>query len=242
MEAEMSGSEELSVASERFSNLSSGLMGVLADLSRIIRTSAEELGAIQSAVDLKKSELKRLHDIDVAAETLERLLESQRKQKENFEAQMESDRRAWEEEKTRRSQEREQEENAYAESLKMRRRSEEEEYKLTWELEKAHAQQQLEEELRLIQQESRLKQEAVEKNCMQRELALKEKELEWAQLVQELEQFMSKLTRRAQSRFADPLDSPMAEDLPQTAGSGEEQGNYEANAPQSEESQPSAHY
>jgi hypothetical protein len=187
--------EEFSVASERFSQLSSGVTEVLADLSRIVRTSAEYLDAVQSAIDLKKAELKRLHDIDVAAATLEQLLESQRKQKENFEAQMESERRAWEGEKMRLVQE----EFAYAESLKTQRQLEEEEYKRTWDAEKAKAQQQLEAELRLIQQENRLKQEAMERDLMRREMALKEKEIEWAQLIQELEQFMSKLTKRAQS-------------------------------------------
>jgi hypothetical protein len=188
--------EEFSIASERISNLSSGLMEVLADLERIIRASAEQLDAIQSAIDLKTSELKRLRNIDVAAETLEQLLESQCREKERFQARMESERRAWEEEKTRR----EQEEKAYTESLKAQRQLEEGEYRRTWNEEKLKAQQQFEEELRLIQQENKLKQEAVEKDLMERELVLKEKELEWAQLVQELEQFMSKLVMRTQPR------------------------------------------
>jgi len=188
--------EEFSFVSGRLSNLSSGLMEVLADLERIIRTSADQLAAIQAAVDLKEDELKRLHQIDAAAETLEQILESQRTQKENFEAQIESERRAWDEEKARRVQE----ENAYVERLNIQRQLEEEEYKRTLEEEKVKALQQLEEELRLIQQENRLKQEAIERDCVERELAMKEKELEWAQLIQELEQFMSKLTQRVQSR------------------------------------------
>lgn len=187
--------EEFSIASERISNLSSGLMEVLADLERIIRTSAEQLHAIQSAIGLKKGELKRLYDIEVVAETLEQLQESQRKKEESLEAQIKSERRAWEEEKTRR----EQEENAYVESLNARRQLEEEEYRRTWNEEKLRAQQQFEEELRLIQQENMLKQEAVQRDFMERELALREKELEWTQLIQELEQVMSKLAMRARS-------------------------------------------
>ena len=52
------------------------------------------------------------------------------------------------------------------------------------------------------QQQSLKKQQALERDCLERELALKEKELEWVQLIQELEQFMSKLTRRAQAQTA----------------------------------------
>ncbi len=64
------------------------------------------------------------------------------------------------------------------------------------------AQQKLEEELKAVQQESLEKQQALERDCLQRELILKEKELEWVQLIQELEQFMSKLTRRTQAHAA----------------------------------------
>jgi hypothetical protein len=227
--------KEMTAAAERFSHLSSGLNEVLGNLSRIVRTAAEQLDAIKAAVDLKKSELKRLHDIDAAAVKLEQLLEDHRKQKESFEAQMRNESRAWEEEKARQLEE----EKAYEETLKLQRQREEEEYKRAWEVEKARAQQQIEEEFRLIQQKNRLKQEAMERDYMQRELILKEKELEWVQLIQELEQFMSKLTRRAQSRAAVPMSPPQAEGLQETVRSGEEQGSGEPSTHQAEESQPS---
>jgi chromosome segregation ATPase len=170
--------EDLSTAIEHFSHLSSGMTKILSDLSRIVQGSAEQLKAIQSAVEVKKSELKSL------------------------EAQVESERRTREEEKMHQSQQ----ENEYVENLKIQRQREEEEYKRAWDLEKAKARQQLDEELRLIRQENRLKQEAIERDCLRREMALKEKEVEWVQLTQELEQFMSRLGRRIQSRTGQALD------------------------------------
>lgn len=164
--------EDFSAGIERFSHLSSDLTEVLLDLSRIVRNSAERLKEIQSAVEEKKSELTRLQ------------------------AQIESERRAYEEERMLRIEQ----EKEYAENLILQRQREEEEYRRVWSSEKARAQQQLEEDLRLIQEENRLKQEIAERELLQREMALKEKELEWVQLTQELDEFMSRLSKRVQPR------------------------------------------
>jgi hypothetical protein len=54
----------------------------------------------------------------------------------------------------------------------------------------------LAEELQSIQKKNQADQEALERDFLERDLHLKQKELEWMQLVQELEQFMSKLGNR----------------------------------------------
>jgi hypothetical protein len=54
----------------------------------------------------------------------------------------------------------------------------------------------LDEELRRIQLEKQEAHAAIEMSLQERDLLLKKKELEWGQLIQELEQFLYKLERR----------------------------------------------
>ena len=133
--------KDFSTAIEHFSHLSSDLTEVLLDLSRIVRISEEQLKEIQYSVELKKGELKSL------------------------DAQIESERRAGEEERMRWVRQ----ENEYAENLKTQRQHEEAEYRQALDSEKAKAQQQLKQELSLIEQENRLKHEAMERDFLQRE-------------------------------------------------------------------------
>jgi hypothetical protein len=187
--------EALSVQVERFSRLSSDMAKLLSELSQEAKKSLDQLNGIRLAVDLKKKELKTLNE---SAASLKQLIEDHRLQRENLDRLMEGQRRVWEEEKTRRAQQ----EREYLEDLKIQRQREEEEYRHMWAVEQLKAQQKLEEELRTIQQKSLEKQQALERDCLQREQTLKEKELEWIQLIQELEQFMSRLARHAQSPSA----------------------------------------
>jgi DNA repair exonuclease SbcCD ATPase subunit len=190
--------EKLAAEIERFSALSSELRDLLSGLSREIKISAEQLNRIRSAIDLKRKELNTLHGIEGTIAELERLNREHLQKKESLDRAIESQRALWEEEKTRRIQEHKE----YAENLQIRREREGEEYRQAWAAEKLKARQSLEEELKTIQQEALQKQQALERDCLERELALKEKELEWVQLIQELEQFMSKLIRRSQAQTA----------------------------------------
>jgi hypothetical protein len=210
-------SETIASEIEHFSRLSSELTELLSNISQKIANSEEQLRVIQSTVDLKTAELKRLHNIEAGAVALEQLAEDHRLQKEGFERVMDHQHRLWEEEKAQREREdreylenlkirREQEEREFGENLEIQRQREEQEFQRMWATEKSKARQQLEEELRAIEQNSREKQEAMERNCLERELLLKQKELEWVQLVQELEQFMSQLTKRIQSKAGSPRD------------------------------------
>jgi len=97
--------EKLSGEIERFSGLSIELTELLSRWSREIKASAEQLGRLVAAVDLKKKELNILNGIQESSAVLERLVQDQRQQKENFERQMEMQRAQWEEEKARRVQE-----------------------------------------------------------------------------------------------------------------------------------------
>ena len=204
--------EKLASEIERFSGISTELTKLLSRWSREAKSSAEQLGRLVAAVDLKKKELNILNGIQESSAVLERLVQDHRQQKESFERHMEIQRAQWEEEKARRVQE----EKQYQEGLQLRRQHDEDEYKQMWAAEKLKAQQKLEEELRVIQQESLQKQQALERDCLERELKLREKELEWVQLIQELEQFMSKLSRHTQAVVKENAAVPgLQEEQPQ---------------------------
>jgi hypothetical protein len=98
----------------------------------------------------------------------------------------------WEEEKSMRAQESQE----YFECLKAERQREEEEYRRQCAVEHSKAKRELEVELQSIKKKNQAYLEALEKSFLERDLHLKQKELEWVQLVQELEQFMSKLGKR----------------------------------------------
>lgn len=188
----------LSTGIERFSHLVSELTELLTSLLQNARNAIEQLDVTQSAVELKKKELQELHKIDAAAATLEQLMEEQRSRKEEFEGYMGNQRRLWEEEKARRTQE----EEEHFQNLKDQRHREEEEYERMWAAERMKAQQMLEEEIRTLQRQNEEKQRALERDWRERELALKGKETEWIRLIQELEQFLFNLSGRTQTQIA----------------------------------------
>jgi hypothetical protein len=186
--------KKLSVNIQRFSKLSSEMAELMSLLSQEIDASVEQLNRLHIAVDRKKKELNILEEIETSAAALELRSRDYLQQKENLEKLMENQRTLWEEERTRRMQE----EAEYLENLRVQRQREEEEYRVLWTAEKQKEKQKLEEELRILEQEGLQKQQAREKDCLERESNLKRKELEWTQLIQELEQLMIRLMRRAQ--------------------------------------------
>lgn len=192
------GAEKLSLKIERFSGLSSEIIALLTGLSQEISKSTEELKAVRSAVDLKRKELEALHETEKSATVLERQIEDLRRQKENLERLIADQRSGWEGEKLRRAHE----EKEYIENRKTVREREEEEYKKAWAAEQLKSRQMLEEELNAIRQRSQEAREAAERDFLNRELILTKKELEWRQLILELEQFLSKLARRTNPHIA----------------------------------------
>ena len=194
--APLMGAEELSLVIERFSGISSELTGILSRLAREVIISAEQLDRVRSAVDSKKKELQTLRGIEATAVALERLVLDRQRQKETLDRAIAAQRAVWEEEKANRAQE----EREYLENLRIRREREEEEYRQAWAAEKLRKQQKLEEELSAIHQENLQKQQEMERDYIERELRRKEKELEWVRLIEELEQFMSKLAQRAKAQ------------------------------------------
>jgi hypothetical protein len=213
--APLMSAEELALVIERFSGISSELTGILSRLAREVIISAEQLDRARSAVDSKKKELKTLHGIEATAVALERLALDRQQQKETLDRAIAAQRAVWEEGKANRAQE----EREYLENLRIRREREEEEYRQAWAAEKLRKQQRLEEELSAIHRENLQKQQEMERDYIERELRLKEKELEWVRLIEELEQFMSKLAQRAKAQIVTRSEPALKKEPYPTAAS-----------------------
>ena len=179
------GAEKFSLAVERFSILSSEMITLLMGLSQEINKSAEELNEVRSAVELKKRELATLSETVRMAEELARQTKELKRQQADLEARIADERRVWEMEKAERARE-------------------EEEHRQSLSAEHFRAQQELEEELRTIRQRNQEAQEEAEKEFAEREMLLKNKEVEWSQLINELDQFLSKLAQRTNPHSATP--------------------------------------
>ena len=177
---------------ERFSHLSSDLKDCLSGITRKIINSLNELKSIQQAAVQKKRELMDLYEIEASAAALKKLHEEHRLKQSEFENFMETQRRLWEEEKALK----EREDEEYRQSLISRRQQEDEDFKNRLAQEQSIIRQKLEEELGQIRRQSSEKQELQERDLIKREQALKEKELEWVKLIQELELFMARLMER----------------------------------------------
>ena len=154
-------------------------------------------------------------DVAVAAIAMKvghpvRWIEDRRLQIAELERLLESQRNAFDSEKSRL----EQEEKKYLENLEAERKREETVYRQRWTEEGLRAKQALETELRAFQQEKAEKQEALLREILEREQRIKHKEKEWDLLTGELEQFMSglaetacRLIQGAQSKTSAPDDS-----------------------------------
>jgi hypothetical protein len=241
MESELTA-ETLSAKTGKFSILSADIAKILSDLSIEVKRAFDQLQTLQSEVDLKKNELKMLHNLDVSAASLKQLIEDHRVQNENLERLRDSCRASWEEEKARFDRE----QKEYREAIQIQHQREEDEYRRRRAEEQLGAQQRLEADLEAAKQKCQRMQQALEKDCLEREQIIREKELQCSRLIQELEQFILKLNKRVkpqsdafsnlykktlpdQSKFAGVSES--AKNHPELYGESEEErfqtGSYD---------------
>ncbi len=188
--------EKISSQMERFSGLSSDMITLMSELSQEMKKAMDQLYAVRAEVDHKKRELKALYDMEKSAEELQRVIKNRRLQIADMDHHLESQRTAFEAEKSRR----EEEDRKYQEDLKAKRQHDEAEYQERWAAERLRAEQALEEELRALRQESMGKQETLNRDLQEREQRIRKQEKELDLFTQELEQFMSRLSGRAQSK------------------------------------------
>jgi colicin import membrane protein len=161
----------------------------LSDISARLAQEVERLATVRDAVSLERSELERLHKIDIAATSLDQLVQDYAREKERLEAEITAQRAAWEEES--RTAEREHKEQE--ESLRKARQREIDEYEYKKNLERKKAQDKYDEDLRLQEKKNKERQETLEKSWQQREAALKEQEQELVRLRKEVQDFPESL-------------------------------------------------
>jgi colicin import membrane protein len=167
---------------QKISALSLEVTRAMAGLATQISEEVQRLETVREAVALERGEIEKLHKIDIAATTLDQLVQDYARRKEQLEFEISSQRTAWEEE--RRQAEREQKEQ---EDL-LKKKS----------LERKKAQDKYDEERKLVERQNQEKQEALEKSWQQREAALKEKEDEWARWRKESEEFPQRIKQESE--------------------------------------------
>jgi len=177
----------------------------LSDISGKLLAEVEQLASVREAVNLERAELDRLHKIDVAATALDQLVQDHAREKERLEAEIASQRSAWEDE----SRDTERERKEQEESLKKSRAREIEEYEYKKALERKKAQDKYEEDQRLQEKKNKERQEALEKSWQQRETILKEQEQELLRLRKEAQELPE--TVKTESEKAAVLAAKAAE-------------------------------
>ena len=192
--------EGLSVegVAQSISALSVQISKALAEVSDNLIAEVQRLATIREAVALESEGLRRLHKIDIAATSLDQLVQDYDSKKEALETERSAERAAWDVE----GKARERAEKEYDENLKKQRQRETEEYEYKKALDRKKAQDKYDEETRALEKKNREKQEALERTWQEREGAIKEREEEYLRLQQEVGSFSPRLqveTERAKS-------------------------------------------
>ena len=180
---------------QKISGLGLEVSRSLAIISEKLSQEVELLASVREAVALERKELERLHKIDIAATALDQLVEDHARQKEDLEAEIATQRGAWEDETELTARERKEQE----ETLKKQRQREIEEYEYKKALERKKAQDKYEEDTRLRDKKNAEKQEAMDGDWLRRETALKEREADVARLLKEAEDFPARLQQETQA-------------------------------------------
>ena len=174
---------------QSISALSVQISKALAEVSDNLIAEVQRLATIREAVALEADGLQRLHKIDIAATSLDELVQEYDAKKQALEAEMSFGRGEWEAE----VKVRERAEKEYDENLKKQRQREIEEYEYKKTLDRKKMQDKYDEETRTLEKKTREKQETLEKSWQAREAGIKEREDEDLRLRQEVESFQSRL-------------------------------------------------
>jgi hypothetical protein len=200
-EAEVRGAVE-SVTIEgivqRISGLGLEVARALSDVSAKLTDETQLLASVREAVALERKELERLHKIDIAATALDQMVQDYTRERQQLEAEIAAQRRAWEQESDRVERERREQEEAF----KKQRQREIDDYEYKKNLERKKAQDKYDEDVRQVEKKNAEKQETLEKSWKQREAALKEQEEELSRLHKESADFPARLQKEAAAAAA----------------------------------------
>ena len=200
--AEIRGAVE-SVSVESVAKQIAGLNGevsrTLIDLSEKLTAEVDLLTQLRDAVQLERQELERLHKIDIAATSLEQLIQDHAQEQERLEAEIQARRTEWEQEARATERERKEAEEA----LRKQRQRENDDYEYRKQLERKKAQDRYDEEVHALAKKNQERQAELERTWAQREAALAEREEELAQLRQQVAEFPQRLAAAKDAALAE---------------------------------------
>lgn len=174
---------------QRIAGLGLDVSRTLADVAEKLTAEVRLLASLREAVAIEQREMERLHKIDIAATSIDHLVEDHARRSAELEAEIAARRSAWEGEAARLERERREAEEA----LRKQRQREVEDYEYKKALERKKAQDKYEEEQRQLARQNAERQEALEKDWLRRETALKEREERLARLEAEVAAFPARL-------------------------------------------------
>jgi colicin import membrane protein len=183
---------------QKVSSLGLEVSRALAGISQSLSQEVELLASVRDAVALERKELAHLHKIDIAATTLDQLLQDHAREKLRLETEIDGQRAAWQEEAAQLTRERKEQEEA----LKKLRQREADDFEYKKALDRKKAQDKYDEDMRLRDKKVLEQQEALEKDWQKREAAISAREAELARLTKETEEFPARLSKEIESAAA----------------------------------------
>lgn len=189
--------ETVSVESvvRKISGLGLEVSRALSNVAEQLAAEVELLASVRSAVALERTELDRLHKIDIAATAIDHLVQDHAQRKAAFDAETEEQRQAWDDETQSSARDRKEQEEA----LKKQRQREVEEYEYKKNLDRKKAQDKYDEEIRARDKKNQERQETLEKDWHRREAAIKEREAEFERLARDAAELPARLAKETEA-------------------------------------------
>jgi colicin import membrane protein len=187
------------LVAQRISALNGEVSRTLLDLSEKLAAEVELLGSVREAVQVERQELERLHNMDIAATSLDQLIQDYARERERLETEIQARRAEWEQEARTTERERKEAEEA----LRKQRQRETEDYEYKKQLERKKAQDRYDEEMHLLEKKNEERQAELERTWAQREAALQEREDELAQLRQQVEELPQRIAAEKEAALAE---------------------------------------
>jgi|tagenome__1003787_1003787.scaffolds.fasta_scaffold20620063_1 colicin import membrane protein len=193
--------ESVSVDSvaQRIAALNGEVSRTLLELSEKLTAEVDLLARVREAVAFEQQDLERLHKIDIAATSLDQLIEDYARERERLETEIQTRRSEWEQEA--RTAERERKEAD--EALRKQRQRESEDYEYRKQLERKKAQDRYDEEIHLLAKKNEERQGELERTWAQREASIAEREEELARLRQQVEEFPQRLAAEKEAALTE---------------------------------------
>ncbi|MDQ2899892.1 MAG: hypothetical protein M3Y07_08845 [Acidobacteriota bacterium] len=193
--------ESVSVDSvaQRMSALNGEVSRALFDLSEKLTSEVELLARVREAVQLERQDLEQLHKIDIAATSIDQLVEDHGRERERLETEIQTRRADWEQESRTADRERKEAEEA----LRKQRQREIEDYEYKKQLERKKAQDRYEEDVRVLEKKNEERQQELERTWARREAVLKESEDEVTELRRQVEDWPKRLAAEREAALVE---------------------------------------